>query len=72
MSDLTVFVCGTKPVHECDSDGPAMCGGENPDGSYWRGLESDPENRRRANWGSVTCSKCGVTAMDKDMASGGW
>jgi hypothetical protein len=65
---ITVFQCGTKPKdHKCDNDGPEMCGGENPDtGACWA-APATPENRKRASWGSVSCSVCGMTAMERDM-----
>jgi len=70
MSDIQIFHCGPPKDHICDSDGPELCGGENPDGTYWQGLASDPESRRRARWGSVSCSKCGMTAMERGMWEG--
>jgi hypothetical protein len=59
----TVFICGQKPDHKCDSDGPTICGGHNEDGSYWEGPDTE-ENRRRAQWGSVSCSVCGEAAIN--------
>lgn len=64
MDDITVFTCGTPRDHKCDNDGPEVCGGEDEHGNYWIGPATE-ENRRRASWGSVTCSKCGMTAMDR-------
>lgn len=58
-----VFLCGPPKDHKCDSDGPTLCGGENPDGTFWEGPDSDPDNRKRAFWGSVSCSICGVAAI---------
>lgn len=65
--DARVFICGPRGDHVCDSEGPTLCGGQNPDGSYWQGSDQVPENRKRANWGSVSCSKCGMTAMEKSL-----
>ncbi len=64
--DLTVFMCGPKRDHECNSDGPEMCGGIDKDGECWEGPATE-ENKKRANWGSVSCSICGMTAMEKGM-----
>lgn len=67
MKDVQVITCGPPKDHKCDSDGPTLCGGENEDGSYWKGSDSLPENRKRARWGSVSCSQCGMTAMELSM-----
>jgi hypothetical protein len=70
VSELTVFICGGRPKdHVCDSEGPLVCGGTDEDGNSWAGLET-PENRRRASWGSVTCSVCGTAAIDSAMWDG--
>ncbi len=66
----TVYICGQKPDHKCDSDGPEVCGGVNEDGSTWTGPAIEGV-RERAQWGSVTCSKCGMTAMDASLWSDG-
>lgn len=66
----TVFMCGPPRDHKCDDKGPELCGGENEDGTYWQGPASDRENRERANWGSVSCSICGMTAMERGMWEG--
>jgi hypothetical protein len=69
VNEARVFICGKKPDHQCDADGPVLCGGENPDGTYWSGPDTE-ENKRRASWGSVTCSKCGEDAMSRSMWDG--
>ena len=66
MGEVTVFQCGAPKDHKCDDDGPVVCGGENEDGTYWTGPDT-PTNRERARWGSVTCSVCGMTAMDRSL-----
>jgi hypothetical protein len=63
---ITVFTCGKPQDHKCNSDGPEMCGGENPDGTHWEAIAT-PENRARAAWGSVSCSVCGRSAMETSM-----
>lgn len=68
MSEITVFTCGVPRDHKCDDAGPEVCGGENPDGTFWQGPTTE-ENRRKSNWGSVSCSKCGMTAMERGMWS---
>ena len=69
-SGIQMITCGPPKHHECDSDGPVVCGGENKDGTHWEGLASITENRMRSTWGSVSCSKCGMTAMDLGMWRG--
>lgn len=65
-NSTAVFECGKPRDHECDGNGPELCGGENDDGTYWQGPATD-ENKRRARWGSVSCSKCGMTAMERSL-----
>ena len=69
MNELAVFFCGPPKDHECDSDGPVRVGGEDENGNFWSGPNT-PENRKRATWGSVTCSKCKMSAMELDMWRG--
>lgn len=65
--ETTVFICGNPRDHVCDDDGPHLCGGEDEDGAFWQGLASIEENRRRATWGSVSCSKCGSTSIENSF-----
>lgn len=61
---IQVFECGPPTDHKCNSDGPVMCGGSEPE--PWQKVDS-PENRKGASWGSVSCSICGRTAMEVGM-----
>lgn len=61
--ELTVFMCGPPKNHVCDGDGPVIVGGEDESGEFWQGPDT-PENRKKARWGSVSCSKCGLTAQE--------
>jgi hypothetical protein len=67
LPGLTVFICGQKPDHKCDTNGPELCGGENPDGTLWQGSADIQANRQRAQWGSVSCSVCGQMPLFTDM-----
>ena len=69
MSEVQVFLCGPPKDHKCDTDGPEMCGGETPDGNLWQEV-ANKENRKKARWGSVSCSLCGMTAMERSMWEG--
>lgn len=56
---LTVFICGKKPDHKCDSDGPFIYGGDN--------VETTTDITKAGKgytWGSVTCSKCGSSSFE--------
>lgn len=66
---MNTFLCGPPKGHKCDADGPAVVGGENPDGSHWQGEDTE-ENRKRASWASVSCSVCGMTAIERSMWDG--
>lgn len=69
MKSAKVFICGGKPTdHVCDNDGPQVCGGEDENGNHFE-VPATPENRQRKGirWGSVTCSKCGSTNMERSM-----
>lgn len=69
MSELQVFMCGAPKDHKCDDNGPELCGGTDAKGNSWQGPPNE-ENRCRANWGSVSCSVCGMTAMERSMWDG--
>jgi len=69
MDDTTIITCGPPKDHQCDSDGPQICGGEDENGNFWTAPLSE-KNGRRAEWGSVTCSKCGMSAMDRSLWEG--
>ena len=59
---LTVFTCGPVTDHKCDTDGPTLYGGDGV------ATTTDQEIAGKGyTWGSVSCSKCGTTAMDNDQ-----
>jgi hypothetical protein len=68
---ITGFICGPRRDHECNVDGPEICGGQDDDdvGIAWRDIAT-PENKKRAQWGSVSCSICGLTSMERGMWEG--
>lgn len=61
---VTIFICGKPIDHKCDKDGPVLCGGIDSEGNAWQDLESNLEARKKATWGSVSCSVCGRTAQE--------
>lgn len=63
MSDLTVFQCGPPKDHKCDDNGPQVWGLGNGE------ITSDESRARkeRCSWGSVTCSVCGMSSMERSM-----
>ncbi len=63
----TVFVCGpSRPKHVCDDKGPVEYGLN--DGR----ITNDKKEAQELGcfWFSVTCSKCGQSAMDRSMWEG--
>lgn len=57
-----MITCGNPRDHECDSKGPFIYGGDNVPSV------TDPEKAGKGyTWGSVTCSKCGTTAMEQSL-----
>lgn len=63
MGDVRVFVCGKPHDHECNYNGPEMCGGTDSNGEPWQAPYTK-EEKRRISWGSVSCSICGRTAQE--------
>jgi hypothetical protein len=61
----TVHVCGAPRDHECDTDGPAVMGGD--DVPTLPESEVVARNLKGYSWGSVTCSKCGLDNMSLSM-----
>lgn len=65
MSEVAVFQCGLPRGHKCDDNGPFLSGGDD--------VPTLPEKEVRElglrgyTWGSVTCSVCGMTAMDRSL-----
>lgn len=58
----TIFVCGLKKDHVCDSDGLFVYGGDD--------VETTTDQSKAGKgytWCSVTCSKCGTTSMENDL-----
>lgn len=60
----TVFICGQKPKHECDTKGPLVAGGDTVPTLYG---EAAKRPGRGYTWGSVSCSICGTNAMERMM-----
>jgi len=67
MSELiTSFVCGPPKDHVCDDNGPTVYG-------LSSGEITDDESVARkegCTWGSVTCSVCGMSSMERSMWEG--
>ncbi len=59
-SALTIFTCGPRRDHKCDSNGPFLYGG---DGVPTR-TSPPPAGVRGYTWGSVSCSVCKGAAID--------
>ncbi len=64
MDELTVFMCGPKKYHTCDSNGAEIIGG---DDFQMKREDATQEQLKRCTWGSVSCSVCGTTAMENDV-----
>ena len=62
MSDLTFVACGHKADHKCNSDSPEIYGGDDVPTVTER-----PLSAKGYTWGSVSCSICGLTAMEESM-----
>lgn len=61
-TELTGFICGPRKDHVCDSDGPTLYGGDEVP------TTTDREKAGKGyTWGSVSCSNCGMTAMEADL-----
>ncbi len=58
----TAFQCGVISDHECDNNGPEIYGGEGVPTTTVR-----PDSMKGYTWGSVTCSICGSSSMDRSM-----
>ena len=54
------FECGLPRDHKCDDKGPIVYGGPEVDTTL-----DPPESVRGYTWGSVSCSQCGLTAMER-------
>lgn len=65
MSELSLFTCGVPKDHKCDDNGPFVY--FHRDGHV---LLEKPENVVGISGGSVTCSQCGMSAMDRAMWEG--
>jgi hypothetical protein len=64
---ITAFLCGSKPDHECDSDGPTIYGGDDVPTVTDQKLSG-----KGYTWGTTTCSKCGSSSMDRSMWRDFW
>lgn len=63
--EITVFMCGPPKDHKCDDNGPFLYGGD--------GVEITTDRSKAGkgySWGSVSCSVCGMTAMDRSTWEG--
>lgn len=63
MTYADAFLCGPPRDHECDSVGPFFYGGDDVPTLK----ERPPEGVRGYTWGSVSCSVCSMTAMDRSL-----
>lgn len=57
---IAIFECGLSRDHKCDDDGPVLYGGDE--------VETTTDKNKAGkgySWGSVSCSKCGLTAMER-------
>lgn len=64
MSNSTqIFTCGPPVDHECDDNGPVVYGLTNGE------ITADKQRAQKEghSWGSVTCSRCGMSAMDRSL-----
>ena len=59
--EITVFLCGAPRDHECDYKGPTVWGWDDGRTTNDRRIAQ----RDKSTWGSVTCSICGVSAMER-------
>lgn len=57
-----IFQCGPPTDHECDSDGPFVYGGDDVPT-----ITDRSKAGKGYSWGSATCSKCGMTAMELSL-----
>ncbi len=65
-AELQVFTCGVPRDHKCDDNGPVIYG-------LTDGTTTDSRERATKEghtWGSVTCSVCGMSSMDRAMWEG--
>lgn len=60
--NIQVFMCGNKIDHDCNDIGPMIYGLS--DGTT---TVEKPLFGKGCVWGSVSCSICGMSAMDRDM-----
>ena len=62
MSEITGFLYGPRRDHECDTKGPFLYGGDEVE------TTTDREKAGKGyTWGSASCSKCGMTAMELSL-----
>lgn len=62
MSEASIFICGPKKDHKCDTEGPMIYGGDDVPTVTDRSKAG-----KGYSWGSVTCSICGSDAMTESV-----
>lgn len=65
--DLQIFVCGSKPQHQCDDKGKWEWYMTEPDGSTRITYDEAEARKRRCSGGSVTCSVCGISSQERSL-----
>jgi len=63
VDNVSVFTCGPPKDHECNSDGKFLYGLSNGTTTY----DLAVAKQFGYTWGSVTCSVCGMSSMEKSM-----
>jgi len=64
--EATVFICGPDRSHKCDDDGPVVY--FTRDGGVTQ--DRDEAEKVGCSGGSVTCSVCGMSSMERAMWEG--
>lgn len=62
-----VHVCGPRKDHECDSNGPWEYYMRDKDGNTYVTRDESEARRGQCSGGSVTCSKCGMSAQELSL-----
>ena len=60
--EIVAIICGKPTDHKCDSLGPCVYWGDNVEPT----TDRSKAGRGYTN-GSVTCSKCGISAMEVSL-----
>lgn len=69
---FTVFHCGPPKDHKCDSNGPWEYYMRDPEGNAWVTHDESVARKGPCSGGSVTCSKCGLSAQELAMWQHEW